>query len=223
MSSWGGLGLQEGMCILIEMMTHFHDYIIVILLLVLGFVSYIFILVSCTSLLDKYVVESHSLELIWTLLPIRALLFIAFPSLYLLYLTEDVVAANTTVKIVGHQWYWEYQYENSLLLKEFDSYLSNRQDSLMRNLDVDNRLSLPLHLPNLLLVGSADVLHSWTLPSMGVKVDAIPGRLNCLVLTPLQVGVVYGQCSELCGANHRFMPIMIEGLYPADFVKFILA
>ena len=209
------------MCILMEIIVSFHDYIIVTLILIIGFVSYIFTLVSVSSLLDKYVVESHFLELIWTLLPMGALLFMAFPSLYLLYLTEDSVSANTIVKVVGHQWYWEYQYENSLLIKEFDSYISRSPDASLRNLDVDNRLSLPLHLPSLLLVGSSDVLHSWTLPSLGVKVDAIPGRLNCLVLTPSQVGVVYGQCSELCGANHSFIPIIMERLYPADFVKFM--
>lgn len=94
---------------------------------------------------------------------------------------------------------------------------------MFRNLDVDNRLSLPVYVSSLLLVGSADVLHSWTVPMLGVKVDAIPGRLNYLTLTPSQPGVFYGQCSELCGSNHSFMPIVVESSRPAGFVSFMLS
>lgn len=146
----------------------------------------------------------------------------AFPSLYLLYLTEDNTNSSIVVKVVGHQWYWEYQYDGSNSSKTFDSYISNSYSpGVFRNLDVDNRLCLPTYVSRLLLVGSADVLHSWTVPILGVKVDAIPGRLNYLTLTPSQSGVFYGQCSELCGSNHSFIPIVVEAATPSGFISFL--
>lgn len=227
---WAGLSLQEGATVIIELITTFHDHIIRLLTIILIIVSYLFVLVSTSHSLDKYVVESHTLELIWTILPIVLLLFMAFPSLYLLYLTEDRTSSRVVVKVVGHQWYWEYQYEISAFFKSFDSYIvpvsltSSSSDgiSLFRNLDVDNRLVLPAYLSSLLLVGSSDVLHSWTVPQLGVKVDAIPGRLNHLIITPSQTGVFYGQCSELCGTNHSFIPIVVEVLSYIHFSSFML-
>lgn len=183
-----------------------------------------FYTVSSTNILDKYIVESHFLELIWTVVPIVILLFIAFPSLYLLYLTEDSTSSGVRVKVVGHQWYWEYQYDSSRNRKAFDSYMSSSvaDKGTFRNLDVDNRLALPTYLPSLLLVTSADVLHSWTVPILGVKADAIPGRLNYITVTPSQSGVFYGQCRELCGSNHSFMPIVVESLDSVGFISFVL-
>lgn len=180
-----------------------------------------FFAVRVSSHLDKFIVESHFLELVWTVLPIVILLFMAFPSLYLLYLTEDTTNCAVVVKVVAHQWYWEYQYDTSSLSKSFDSYMSTQSPGFrvaMRNLDVDNRLRLPVYVSSLLLVGSADVLHSWTVPILGVKVDAVPGRLNYLTVTPSQSGVFYGQCSELCGSNHSFMPIVVESSTPSGFL-----
>lgn len=221
--SWGGLGLQEGIGLTIELMVYFHDYIIMFLFMILGFVVFMFWVVIATKNLDKYVVESHGLELIWTLIPMVILLFIAFPSLYLLYLTDDTTSTRSRTQVMGHQWYWEYQYDNSYLSKTFDSYiLGSGSKGFLRNLDVDNRLALPTYVPTLLLVTSADVLHSWTVPILGVKVDAIPGRLNYLVLTPSQSGVFYGQCSELCGSNHSFIPIVVEALSHTGFISFML-
>lgn len=221
MYPWAGLSFQEGTSVIIELIIAFHDYIMIILVLIMVFVSYIFIFVRMSKFLDKYVVESHFLELIWTLLPMVILLFMAFPSLYLLYLTEDVTSSSNSVKVVAHQWYWEYEYRSSSF-PSFDSYLTSSPLStstpLFRNLDVDNRLVLPCFISSLMLISSADVLHSWTVPIIGVKVDAIPGRLNYLSITPTSCGVFYGQCSELCGTNHSFMPIVVERIYFSDFM-----
>lgn len=178
---------------------------------------FIFVLVAKRS--DKYVVESHFLELVWTLLPMVILVFIALPSLYLLYLTEDSPCPTIRIKAVGHQWYWEYESRILRDTEAYDSYILQDYSSsvpwaLLRNLDVDNRVAVPAFLTTYMLVTSADVLHSWTVPILGVKVDAIPGRLNYLSLNPSHFGVFYGQCSELCGSNHRFMPIVIEALKP---------
>lgn len=161
---------------------------------------------------DKYTIDSHLLETIWTVVPIVILLFMAFPSLYLLYLMEEISKPSLTVKVVGHQWYWEYQYSNSWFNYSFDSYMvyDNNSMPLFHTLDVDNRLVLPTMANILFLVTSADVLHSWTVPTLGIKADAIPGRLNYLSTKTAYSGVYYGQCREICGSNHRFMPIVLE-------------
>lgn len=223
MSVWGQFGLQEGVSPIIELINYFHDYIIILLLGILSFVSYIFLYVTFNPYLDKYTNESHFLETVWTVVPIFILLFIAFPSLHLLYIIEEVSTPRVVVKVVGHQWYWEYQYSNSWFQIEFDSYItsfSTPEKVLFYNLEVDNRLVLPSSSNIIFLVSSADVLHSWTVPGLGIKVDAIPGRLNYLFTNSLLRGVYYGQCSEICGANHRFMPIVLEFISLPDFLSF---
>jgi cytochrome c oxidase subunit 2 len=128
-----------------------------------------------------------------------------------------------TVKVVGHQWYWEYQYSNSWLSYGFDSYMVHDKSNLplLYNLDVDNRLVLPTLSTILFLITSADVIHSWTVPTLGIKTDAIPGRLNYLsALVPFS-GVYYGQCREICGSNHRFMPIVLEFIPRSNFISYL--
>ena len=223
MSVWGQLNLQEGIRTIIELINYFHDYIITILVLILSFVTYLFLFVISSSRLDKYTVDSHILETIWTIVPIVILLFIAFPSLYLLYLIEDVSNPRLIVKVVGHQWYWEYQYSNSWFNYSFDSYIVyEKNDSpLFHSLDVDNRLVLPTRANILFLITSADVLHSWAIPTLGIKADAIPGRLNYLsTMTPYS-GVYYGQCSEICGSNHRFIPIVLEFVPIRNYLDYV--
>jgi cytochrome c oxidase subunit 2 len=152
--------------------------------------------------------------------PMVILIFIAFPSLYLLYLIEDISNPSVTVKVIGHQWYWEYQYRNSWSTVSFDSYMVYEKNGVLHyRLDVDNRLVLPRAVPLLFLVSSQDVIHSWAVPCLGVKADAIPGRINSLSREINSSGVYYGQCSEICGANHRFMPIVLEVIPPAAFLN----
>lgn len=212
MSVWGQLGFQEGIRVIIELLNYFHDYIMIILIIIIVFVTYVFIYILIRSRLDKYTVDSHSLETVWTIVPIVILCFIAFPSLYLLYLMEDASSPSLTIKVVGHQWYWEYQYSRAWRSLTFDSYIlhDNSSFTLYHALDVDNRLVLPTSVNLLFLVTSADVLHSWTVPSLGIKTDAIPGRLNSLIRIRSFSGVYYGQCREICGSNHRYIPIVLE-------------
>lgn len=226
MALWGQLGLQEGLRIPIEMIVSFHDYIMVILVGIIFMVTSIRVRLLSNPGLDKYLSESHLLEFFWTVLPIVILLMMAFPSLYLLYLTEDTVMRGAIIKVVGHQWYWEYQYtnvlsDNTVKSAEYNSYILTDETNplLFRNLDVDNRLIIPSSVSRLVIVTSADVLHSWTVPSLGVKVDAVPGRLNYLTLSPTGSGVYYGQCSELCGSNHSFIPIVVESVSAVDYVN----
>lgn len=222
MSVWGQYGLQESSNTLIELINYFHDYITLCLLGILSFVTYMFIYVSFNPFQDSYTNESHFLETIWTVIPIFILLSIAFPSLHLLYLIEEISSPRVVVKVIAHQWYWEYQYSNSWFILEFDSYiLHSSQKVFYYNLEVDNRLVLPTQSDIMFLISSSDVLHSWTVPRLGIKVDAIPGRLNYLfTMTPLS-GVYYGQCREICGANHRFIPIVLEFISIKDFLTFV--
>ena len=224
-SYWGQLNFQEGMSSTIEMLNYFHDYMMIILIFILFFVSYIFVwIISGTLKQDKYTFESHSLEFVWTVLPIVILLFMAFPSLYLLYLIEEFSSPLLSVKVVGHQWYWEYQFSNRWLTHSFDSYLVYSKDSslpLFHALDVDNRLVVPTLSSILFLITSADVLHSWTVPVLGIKADACPGRLNYLTSISLYSGVYYGQCREICGSNHSLMPIVLEFVPMGSYLNYV--
>lgn len=223
MSVWGQLNLQEGIRTIIEMINYFHDYIVTILFLILSFVTYIFMFVILSPRLDKYTIDSHILETIWTIIPMVILLCMAFPSLYLLYLIEDVSNPRLMVKVVGHQWYWEYQYSNSWFNYSFDSYIvyEKRNSPLFHSLDVDNRLVLPTMANILFLITSADVLHSWTVPTLGIKADAIPGRLNYLSTITSYSGVYFGQCREICGSNHRFIPIVLEFVPIRNYLDYV--
>jgi cytochrome c oxidase subunit 2 len=226
MALWRQLGLQEGIRIPMEIIISFHDYMIVILVGIIFLVTSIRVSLLSNPGIDKYLSESHLLEFFWTVLPIVVLLIMAFPSLYLLYLTEDTIIRGAIIKVVGHQWYWEYQYSNVISgdtvgSAEYNSYMlvDGSSPSMFRNLDVDNRMVIPSSVSRLVMVTSADVLHSWTVPSLGVKVDAVPGRLNYLTLSPSSSGVYYGQCSELCGSNHSFIPIVVESVGVLDYIK----
>jgi cytochrome c oxidase subunit 2 len=174
--------------------------------------------------INKRLLESQSLELFWTVVPAIILLFIGFPSIRLLYLLDEVYYPSITLKTVGHQWYWSYEYSDFSNNVEFDSFMvpSNElSEQQFRLLDVDNRTVLPFNTQVRNLISSADVIHSWTIPSIGVKADAVPGRLNQVSFNINTPGVFYGQCSEICGANHRFMPIVIESTYIRFFKKWI--
>ncbi len=178
---------------------------------------------------DEELNEVHKiqkyLEIIWTIIPAVILLIIAIPSIMFLFKFLEPSAfedlGGLTVKITGHQWYWSYEYivpgqteegVDTYVNKEFDSYMIPEemlQPGDLRLLEVDNSLHLPVGVPIRLLITSADVIHSWAVPSLGVKVDAIPGRLNEVYLLIFREGEFYGQCSELCGVNHGFMPIKV--------------
>lgn len=169
----------------------------------------------------RFILEGHNIETIWTIIPALTLIFIAFPSLKLIYLIDEIRNPLVTIKTIGHQWYWTYEYTDFKNL-EFDSYLiNNNQLFNFRLLEVDNRTILPYLSHIRILTSSSDVIHSWTVPSTGVKVDASPGRLNQLRFNLNRTGIFFGQCSEICGANHRFIPISIERISPQNFIKWV--
>lgn len=166
-------------------------------------------------------------EWVWTLIPAFLLVQVAIPSLLLLYIIDESVDSSLTIKINGNQWYWSYDYEDCWQGGEhftFDSYMlpRNREEGIFRLLDVDNRAIIPLRAHIRLILTSADVIHAWTVPALGVKADAFPGRLNQIKFTGQRPGVFYGQCSEICGANHRFMPIVVELVNLKEFISWLI-
>jgi heme/copper-type cytochrome/quinol oxidase subunit 2 len=159
-------------------------------------------------------VSSHtSLEIFWTLVPFCVLILIGIPSFSLLYKMDEVLYPLCTIKVIGHQWYWTYQYSNETLFFTYDSNLIYENELNLgdqRLLKTDAPLYVPVYLPTRVLVTSTDVIHSFALPNFGLKIDAIPGRLNQLFLNPIREGIFFGQCSELCGAGHSQMPIELH-------------
>nr|YP_010952815.1 cytochrome c oxidase subunit II [Trapezia formosa]YP_010952880.1 cytochrome c oxidase subunit II [Trapezia tigrina]WMQ53235.1 cytochrome c oxidase subunit 2 [Trapezia formosa]WMQ53300.1 cytochrome c oxidase subunit 2 [Trapezia tigrina] len=223
MATWTYMGFQDSASPLMEQLIFFHDHIMLILVLITTFVGYIMFMVLMNSYIHRYMLENQTIEMIWTIIPAIILIFIALPSLRLLYLLDEVNNPSMTLKTIGHQWYWSYEYSDFLHL-EFDSYmtpLNEMNSSGFRLLDVDNRVVLPMNTQIRIIISAADVIHSWTVPSLGVKADAIPGRLNQVSFLISRPGLFYGQCSEICGANHSFMPIMIESTSTDHFLQWI--
>lgn len=223
MSTWGQLSFQDAASPLITQLISFHDHAILIITLVITIVIYAFISLLLNKFTRNNIFEAQEIETIWTILPALILLFLALPSLRLLYLIDEITNPSFTIKTIGHQWYWRYEYSDFSNI-EFDSYITPTEDlkeGEFRLLEVDNRAVLPIQTEIRILVTAADVIHSWTIPSLGVKVDAIPGRLNQLGVYISRPGVFYGQCSEICGANHSFIPIAIETVDFSSFTKWI--
>lgn len=221
--TWGQLIFQDAATPIIIQIISFHDLTLIILTLVISVVTYALYSISLNTYTNRYLIEAQEIETIWTVLPAIILLILALPSLRLLYLTDELSQPGITLKAIGHQWYWRYEYSDFVDI-EIDSYITPTSDLQLgefRLLEVDNRVILPIHLEIRVLVTAADVIHSWTVPSLGVKVDAVPGRLNQLGFTISQPGVFYGQCSEICGANHSFIPISIESISLKSFINWI--
>ena len=212
MTQWGQLGFQDANSPLIEQLIFFHDHSIFILIIILTLVIYITVLLITNKFSSLIITESQKIETIWTIIPRIILLFLALPSLKLLYLLDESVNPLLTIKALGHQWYWRYEYSDFINI-EFDSYivpLNELNEGSFRLLETDHHLIIPIKTNTRIIISSADVIHSWTVPSLGIKVDAIPGRLNQLNLYSNRPGLYYGQCSEICGANHSFIPITLE-------------
>lgn len=223
MTYWGQLGFQDASSPLIEQIIFFHDHAIFSIIIVLTIVIYI----SLALIINKFsclnITESQKIETIWTIAPAIILLLLAVPSLRLLYLLDETNNPLITIKTIGHQWYWRYEYSDFTNI-EFDSYIVPSTDLTLgefRLLETDHHLILPIKINTRIIVSSTDVIHSWTIPSLGVKVDAVPGRLNQLILYSSKAGLFYGQCSEICGANHSFIPITLEVVNIKYFIKWL--
>nr|YP_005255126.1 cytochrome c oxidase subunit II [Fergusonina taylori]ADY85993.1 cytochrome c oxidase subunit II [Fergusonina taylori] len=225
MPTWTLLSLQDSASPLMEQLTFFHDHTLLILLMITVFVSYLMSSLLYNKYTNRFLLHGQTIEIIWTILPAFILLFIAMPSLRLLYLLDEINTPMITLKSIGHQWYWSYEYSDFMNI-EFDAYMIPKTEQNLNNnfrlLDVDNRISIPVNAQIRILVSATDVIHSWTIPSLGVKVDGTPGRLNQTNFFINRPGLFFGQCSEICGANHSFMPIAIESVPVNKFIKWIL-
>ena len=219
------LGFQDPASPVMSEIIHFHHYVMIYLSFILAAVAYIIgeTLLAFSKnkrfISHKFLIHGTTLEIIWTITPAIILVLIAYPSFKLIYLIDEVIDAAITIKVVGHQWYWSYEYsdyaDNAGQNILFDSYMIPTDDlSLgdLRLLEVDNQLVVPANTHIRCILTAADVIHSWAIPSLGVKLDCIPGRLNQTSFLAQRQGTFYGQCSEICGANHTFMPIVVKAV-----------
>nr|YP_010403024.1 cytochrome c oxidase subunit II [Sirsoe methanicola]UQV94832.1 cytochrome c oxidase subunit II [Sirsoe methanicola] len=224
MSLYGQLGFQDAASPIMSMLIGFHDHAMLVMTMVMAFVGYALMALMMNKYSCRNILEAQEVETIWTVLPAVILLFLALPSLRLLYLMDEVGDPQVSMKTIGHQWYWSYEYSDFQHEVQFDSYMTPTEDLLpgqFRLLEVDNRVVLPVNLEIRILTTAADVIHSWAVPALGIKLDAIPGRLNQVGVTITRPGVYYGQCSEICGSNHSFMPIAIEAVSYNAFTSWI--
>ena len=219
------LSFQDGASPITEQLIFFHDNIMFIILLILMLVGWMMISSIFNKHYYKFLVEGTFIEIVWTCIPAVILIFIAFPSLQLLYSMDEVVDPSLTIKAIGHQWYWSYEYSDTEGESiEFDSYMiptSDLEDGDLRLLEVDNKIVIPVNTQVRVVVTGADVIHCFAVPSLGVKADAIPGRLNQVSFLAKRPGTYYGQCSEICGSDHSFMPIVVEAVSQEKFVNWI--
>lgn len=222
------MGFQDPATPVAEGIINFHHDLVFFLVLIVIFVSWllarcIFFFNENTNKKAETFVHGTIVEIVWTITPAIILIIIAIPSFSLLYAMDEVIDPILTVKVIGSQWYWSYEYsdttEDSIF---FDSYMVLDEDldkGQFRLLEVDNRVVVPTNTHVRLIVTATDVLHSWAVPSLGVKLDACPGRLNQTAIFVKREGVFYGQCSEICGINHGFMPIAVEAVSLDDYIN----
>lgn len=228
------LGFQDPASPVMEEIINFHNYMMIYLaFVVMGVLWMMFAILyhfkkSTRFISHKFLIHGTLIELIWTITPALILVSIAFPSFKLLYLIDEIIDPAITIKVIGNQWYWSYEYSDYATLGgksiEFDSYMvpeNELQIGDFRLLEVDNRVIVPVDTHVRVIVTAADVLHAWAVPSLGVKLDAVPGRLNQTSFLAFREGVFYGQCSEICGVNHAFMPIVVETVKLDQYCSYI--
>lgn len=216
---WRKIHFQDRNSPLIEHLNFLHDHNIIIILLITFIVTIIIFLALKNLYFDRFFTENQEIEYFWTSIPAFILIFLAFPSIKILYITEEYFSPSLTIKIIGHQWYWSYEYSDINNIK-FDSFIE--ESTKIRLLDSSNHIILPNNTTIRSLITSDDVIHSWTIPSLGIKVDAVPGRINQLILNLNRTGIFTGQCREICGANHRFIPITVSSISRNKFIDSII-
>jgi cytochrome c oxidase subunit 2 len=205
-----------------------HDLILIIMTVITLFVLFLLFYVSFRFSAKRNPTPSTTthntiLEVLWTALPVVILVVIAIPSFKLLYKQEKSDTYDMTVKVIGHQWYWEYEYPDHGDFY-FESYMiqdEDLQEGDLRLLTVDNPLVIPANKNVQILITAGDVLHSWAVPSMGIKTDAVPGRLNETWVNVKEPGTYRGQCSEICGTGHGFMPVVVKVLPENEFMAWV--
>nr|YP_010990619.1 cytochrome c oxidase subunit II [Diostrombus politus]WOW99037.1 cytochrome c oxidase subunit II [Diostrombus politus] len=220
MPLWMKMNNMESASPIMQQLMFFHDISMNTILMITIITFSMMIMTIKNKLFTRNTMDNQPMEIFWTILPSMILLIIAIPSLKIIYMMEELSNPMITVKTMGHQWYWTYEYSDSKQI-EIESYMKKNEQKMFRLLDVDNRTILPMLTKIRMIISSTDVLHSWTIPSLGTKMDAVPGRLNQIMLFIDKPGLFYGQCSEICGTNHSFMPITVESVNMKNFIKWI--
>uniref|UniRef100_A0A4D6BLK4 Cytochrome c oxidase subunit 2 n=1 Tax=Balbiania investiens TaxID=111861 RepID=A0A4D6BLK4_9FLOR len=227
------MGFQDPATPIMEGVINLHHDLMFFIVLVSIFVTWMLVRTlwyfeQTQNIIPSTLTHGTFIEIIWTVTPAFILLIIAIPSFSLLYAMDEIISPAITIKILGHQWYWSYEYSDYINDKDdivtFDSYMVPEEDletGQLRLLEVDNRVVVPIKTHVRVIVSAADVLHSWAVPSLGIKCDAIPGRLNQTSIFIKREGLYYGQCSEICGINHGFMPIVVEAVSLPNYVAWI--
>ncbi len=231
--------LQEPASVSMEGILIFNKHLLFLLTVVVIFTAWLMFyavsnFVEFNNKYNSMFVHSKELEIVWTIIPALILLILSTPSFTLLYSMDEISEPELSLKILGHQWFWSYEISDFNSCQKQDQGLKyvcymmvldglpKTKQGYFRLLETNKRVILPTNTHLRLLVSAADVLHSWTIPSFGLKVDACPGRLNQLNLFIKRVGVFFGQCSEICGVNHGFMPIVVVSLPTLQFHHYIM-
>nr|WAX04113.1 cytochrome c oxidase subunit 2 [Polysiphonia sp.] len=227
------LGFQDPATPVMEGIINLHHDLMFFICAISIFVTWMLIRTICLfdasqNKISSTLTHGILIEIFWTTTPALILLIIAIPSFSLLYAMDEIVSPTITIKALGHQWYWSYEYSDYMTKAyepiNFDSYMITEEDLVegqLRLLEVDNRMVIPIQTHVRIIVSAADVLHSWAIPSLGIKCDAIPGRLNQASIFIKREGLYYGQCSEICGVNHGFMPIVIEAINLKNYITWL--
>ncbi len=223
------MGMQSPASEVKDRINSFHDMLLVIITCIAVFVLVLLIYVmvrfrASANPTPSRTTHNTMIEIIWTVVPIIILVIIAIPSFKLLYFEDRTPNAEMTLKVTGHQWYWSYEYPDNGDV-QFDSYMvqdSDLKPGQMRLLEVDNRVVLPVHTNVRVLIAGTDVMHSWFISSLGLQTYAVPGRVNETWVNIDRPGVYYGECNQICGTNHAFMPIAIEAVSKEDFAKWLV-
>jgi cytochrome c oxidase subunit II len=215
--------LQESATPVMDNITWFHNFLLILITVITLFVLVLLVMVVVKFNAKSNPVPSKTthntlIEVAWTLIPVLILVGVAVPSFRLLFLQLDLPKADLTVKVTGKQWYWSYSYPDNGKF-EFDSLLV--QDKKPRLLGVDNEMVVPVNKVIRIQTTGADVIHAFAMPAFGIKIDSIPGRLNETWFKATKTGMFYGQCSELCGKDHAFMPIAIRVVSDQEFATWV--
>ena len=221
------LGLQKGVTPVMDNIYWFHDFLLYLIVAITLFVLALLVIVAVkfnarSNPVPSRTTHNTTIEVIWTVVPVLILVMIAVPSFRLLFHQLNIPKADVTVKATGKQWFWSYSYPDSKF--EFDSLMlqdKDRKPGQPRLLAVDNEMVVPVNKVVRVLTIGADVIHSFAVPSFGIKIDAIPGRINETWFKAEREGMYYGQCSELCGKDHAFMPIAVRVVSDRDYTAWL--
>ena len=222
------LGFQEAASSTMRDIVNFHDKILLPIIIAISVFVLFLMVYACIRFRasrnpnPSKTTHNVAVEVLWTLIPCLILIVMAVPSFKILYKQDTIPKADVTVKAIGYQWYWGYEYPDENII--FDSYMIETKDlkeNQPRLLAVDNEVVVPVNKVVKVLITANDVLHAWALPSFGVKRDAVPGRINETWFKAEKVGTYYGQCSELCGIKHAFMPITVRVVSEEDYAEWL--